>query len=218
VGLSIGIARFPRHGIDAVTLLRRADVAMYAAKREHKGFEEYDHRVDGHCQHHLSLLGELRQAIDSHELKLHFQPKIDLRTDQMTGAEALVRWIHAVRGSIPRSEFIPFAEQTGFIRHVTRWMIEAALSQAGAWLADAVEIPLGIHVSASDLPGAELPDLLAGAMQRHDVPAHLISVEITESADAGSPPRGSNSGTRARIGRGDRDRRLRRGPFVASVP
>ena len=182
VGLSIGIARFPRHGLDAVTLLRRADVAMYVAKREHKGFEEYDHRVDGHRQHHLSLLGELRQAIDSNELTLHFQPKIDLRTDEVIGAEALVRWIHPVRGSIPPSEFIPFAEQTGFIRHVTRWVIEAAMAQIGAWRADAVEIPVAINVSARDLSGSELPDLLTAAMQRHRVPSHLISLEITESA------------------------------------
>jgi len=182
VGVSIGIARFPRHGTDAMTLLRRADVAMYVAKREHKGVEEYDHRVDGHRQHHLSLLWELRQAIDGNELKLHFQPKIDLRTDEVKGVEALVRWIHPVRGSIPPSEFIPFAEQTGFIRHVTRWVIEAALAQMEAWLADAVEIPVAINVSARDLTSAELPDLLAEAMRRHRVPSHLVSLEITESA------------------------------------
>jgi diguanylate cyclase (GGDEF)-like protein len=181
VNVSIGIARFPRHGTDAVTLLRRADVAMYAAKREHKGLEEYDHRVDGHRQHHLSLLSELRQAIDGNELKLHFQPKIDLRTDELKGVEALVRWIHPVRGSIPPSEFIPFAEQTGFIRHVTRWVIDAALTQIAAWLADAVEIPVAINVSARDLSGAELPELLLEAMRRHGVPSHLISLEITES-------------------------------------
>jgi diguanylate cyclase (GGDEF)-like protein len=182
VGVSIGIARFPRHGTDAMTLLRRADVAMYVAKREHKGFEEYDHRVDGHRQHHLSLLWELRQAIDGNELKLHFQPKIDLSTDEVKGVEALVRWIHPVRGSIPPSEFIPFAEQTGFIRHVTRWVIEAALAQMEAWLADAVEMPVAINVSARDLTSAELPDLLAEALRRHRVPSHLVSLEITESA------------------------------------
>jgi diguanylate cyclase (GGDEF)-like protein len=182
VGVSIGIARFPRHGTDAVTLLRRSDVAMYVAKREHKGVEQYDHRVDGHRQHHLSLLSELRQAIDGRELRLHFQPKIDLRTDEVMGVEALVRWNHPVRGSVPPSEFIPFAEQTGFIRHVTRWVIEAALAQSEAWLADAVEIPVAINVSARDLSGAELPDLLASAMRRRGVASHLISLEITESA------------------------------------
>jgi diguanylate cyclase (GGDEF)-like protein len=182
VGVSIGIAHFPRHGTDAVALLRRADVAMYVAKREHKGFEQYDHRIDGHRQHHLSLLSELRQAIDGNELRLHFQPKIDLSTDELKGAEALVRWVHPVRGSIPPSEFIPFAEQTGFIRHVTRWVIEAALAQIEAWRALGVEIPVAINVSARDLSGAELPELLAGAMRRHRVPPGLITLEITESA------------------------------------
>lgn len=182
VGVSIGIAHFPRHGTDAVALLRRADVAMYVAKREHKGFEQYDHRIDGHRQHHLSLLSELRQAIDGNELRLHYQPKIDLRTDEVKGAEALVRWVHPVRGSIPPSEFIPFAEQTGFIRHVTRWVIEAALAQIETWRALGVEIPVAINVSARDLSGAELPELLAGAMRRHRVPPGLITLEITESA------------------------------------
>jgi len=182
VGVSIGIAHFPRHGTDAVTLLRRADVAMYVAKREHKGFEEYDHRIDRYRQHHLSLLGELRQAIDSNELRLHFQPKIDLRTDDAKGVEALVRWVHPVRGVVPPTEFIPFAEQTGFIRHVTRWVIEAAFAQIQTWLALAVEIPVAINVSARDLSGTELPDLLDGAMRRHDVSPRLISLEITESA------------------------------------
>jgi diguanylate cyclase (GGDEF)-like protein len=182
VGVSIGIAHFPRHGTDAVTLLRRADVAMYVAKREHGGFEEYDHRIDRHRQHHLSLLSELRQAIDGNELRLHFQPKIDLRSDALKGVEALVRWIHPVRGSVPPSEFIPFAEQTGFIRHVTRWVIDAALAQIQAWLAMAIEIPVAINVSARDLSGTELPELLVDAMRRHRVAPRLITLEITESA------------------------------------
>jgi diguanylate cyclase (GGDEF)-like protein len=182
VGVSIGIAHFPRHGTDAMTLLRRADVAMYVAKREHRGLEEYDHRIDRHRQHHLSLLGELRQAIDGTELRLHFQPKIDLRTGEFRGAEALVRWVHPVRGSVPPSEFIPFAEQTGFIRHVTRWVIDAALAQIQAWQAMAVEVPVAINVSARDLSGLELPNLLVEAMQRYRVAPRLISIEITESA------------------------------------
>jgi diguanylate cyclase (GGDEF)-like protein len=182
VGASIGIARFPRHGTDAVTLLRRADVAMYVAKREHRGLEEYDHRIDRYRQHHLSLLSELRQAIDGNELMLHYQPRVDLRSDEVTGAEALVRWIHPVRGSVPPSEFVPFAEQTGFIRHLTRWVIDAALTQIAAWLALGVEIPVAINVSARDLSGKELADVLVDAMQRHGVAARLISLEITESA------------------------------------
>jgi diguanylate cyclase (GGDEF)-like protein len=182
VSVSIGIAHFPRHGTDAVTLLRRADVAMYVAKREHRGVEEYDHRIDRHRQHHLSLLGELRQAIDGNELTLHYQPRVDLRTEEVTGVEALVRWNHPVRGAVPPSEFIPFAEQTGFIRHVTRWVIDAALAQAEAWLALAVEIPVAINVSARDLCGKELADLLVTALRRHGVPPRLISLEITEGA------------------------------------
>jgi diguanylate cyclase (GGDEF)-like protein len=182
VGISIGIARFRVHGLDAVALLRRADVAMHVAKREHRGVEEYDPRIDGHRQHHLSLLGELRQAIDGNELRLHFQPKVDLRTGEVRGTEALVRWAHPVRGAVPPSEFVPFAEQTGFIRLLTRWVIDAALKQIREWLATGLEIPVAINVSARDLSGDELPDLLDAAMRRHRVDPRLITLEITESA------------------------------------
>jgi predicted signal transduction protein with EAL and GGDEF domain len=113
VGTSIGIVYFPEHGEDADMLLRHADIAMYAAKRSKSGFATYDGRLEEHRQEHLTLLGELRRAIEQNELVLFYQPKFNLAKGSVTGVEALIRWQHPERGNVPPSEFVPFAEQTG---------------------------------------------------------------------------------------------------------
>ena len=124
-GVSIGIARFPEHGEDADALLRAADVAMYAAKRTKSRYAIYDPSHDERRQEFLTLLGELRHAVDADELVLHYQPKMSLAEDRVTSVEALVRWRHPQRGLVPPVDFIPFAEQTGYIRAITRWVLRA---------------------------------------------------------------------------------------------
>jgi diguanylate cyclase (GGDEF)-like protein len=189
VGCSIGIARCPAHGDDPSLLLRCADVAMYTAKHEKSGFAFYDARFDLHRAEHLSLLGDLRRAIAGNELRLHYQPKVDLRLGQLIGVEALVRWQHAQRGVVPPGEFVPFAEQTGAIRQVTRWVMEEALRQCGTWYASGLALSVSVNVSTRDLLDRELPQFVDEAIRRHRVPAQLLTVEVTESALVEDPQR-----------------------------
>ncbi len=162
VGSSIGIAQCPVHGEDPSLLLRRADIAMYVAKRDKSGVAMYESRFDQHRAEHLSLLSDLRRAIAETQLSLHYQPKVDLRRGQVVGVEALIRWLHPERGMIPPSDFILFAEQTGMIRHVTRWVIEEAIRQCGVWLASGTALSVSLNVSSRDLLDRELPQLFAG--------------------------------------------------------
>ncbi len=182
IAASIGIAHFPRHGESAVALLRAADVAMFAAKRAKSGYATYDPEHDERRQEHLSLLGELRQAVDSDQLVLHYQPKVNLVDRRTDAAEALVRWRHPVRDFIPPSDFIGFAEQTGYIGVVTQWVIRRAIDQCALWHRAGRPIRVSVNISARDLrlDSGLLPfitDTLAAAR----VPPELLCVEITES-------------------------------------
>ena len=181
VRTSIGMAAFPAHGEDAETLMRHADAAMYAAKRSNSDYAVYDPRTHDQRQEELSLLSELRHAVDAGELRLHYQPKIELATGKVTGVEALVRWNHPVKGSIPPLHFIPFAEQTGFIKTITRWVIDEAARQATAWRNDGRPLKVAINISAQDLLNSDLPGIVSAALQVHGAPPELLSIEVTES-------------------------------------
>ena len=126
VGTSIGIVHFPQHGEDADMLLRHADVSMYAAKRSKSGYAIYDTQLEEDRQDHITLLGELRRAIDQSELVLFYQPKFNFASNAVTGVEALIRWEHPTRGQVSPVDFIPFAEQTGNIKMITRWVTRSA--------------------------------------------------------------------------------------------
>ncbi len=189
VGTSIGIVYFPEHGEDADMLLRHADIAMYAAKRSKSGFATYDGRLEEHRQEHLTLLGELRRAIEQNELVLFYQPKFNLAKGSVTGVEALIRWQHPERGNVPPSEFVPFAEQTGNIRMITRWVINAAVRQCSEWQGAGTPLKISINVSARDLLDRELVPYVAGVLQRYQVRPELICIELTESALMEDPVR-----------------------------
>ncbi|WP_144152213.1 EAL domain-containing protein [Paraburkholderia sp. BCC1885] len=182
VAASIGIVTFPRDGADAYALLRRADVAMYAAKRANAGMSVYDHNEEMHGAERLSLMSGLRHAIEHDELRLFYQPKVDLNTNVMAQVEALVRWEHPVRGMVPPGEFIPFAEQTGFIRWISRWVIGEAIAQCARWQAKGIELSVSVNLSARDLFDTDLPDLFETTLRRHRVESRWLWVEITESA------------------------------------
>jgi diguanylate cyclase (GGDEF)-like protein len=181
VGASIGIALFPEHGTDAEALVRNADIAMYVAKRTRSGYALYDPGYDSHQQEHLSLLGELRRAVELDELQLLYQPKVTLASACTSAAEALLRWQHPVRGMIPPALFIPFAEHTGYIRSLTRWVLAAAIRQCGDWRREGLDIHVSVNLSARDLVHRELPDLIGGLLAQYAVPAQRIGLEITES-------------------------------------
>jgi diguanylate cyclase (GGDEF)-like protein len=187
VGASIGIVSYPEHGDDMNVLLRRADVAMYAAKRTNAGFAIYDERDDQHSAERLSLMSELRHAVEHNELMLHYQPKVDLATRAVKYVEALVRWDHPTRGFIPPDEFIPFAEQTGYIKSISRWVAEHAIRQCARWHALGLDLKVSINVSARDLMQAELPETLDALLRQYAVHPSWLWVEITESAIMDDP-------------------------------
>ncbi|HZQ62406.1 MAG TPA: diguanylate cyclase, partial [Casimicrobiaceae bacterium] len=135
VRASLGIAVYPDHGDERSTLLRHADVAMYAAKRNNTGVMLWDPRYDEHSAERLSLMSDLRKAVDENQLHLVYQPKVALGSEAHFQVEALVRWQHPSRGLVPPIEFIPFAEQTGYIRAITQWVLARAVAQCAAWRA-----------------------------------------------------------------------------------
>jgi diguanylate cyclase (GGDEF)-like protein len=179
---SIGIARFPEHGEDGSALMRAADVAMYESKRTKSGFAIYDPTHDERRQEFLTLLGELRRAVDSGELVLHYQPKVNLADNRVTSVEALVRWRHPVRGFVEPVHFIPFAEQTGYITHITRWVLARAIEQAGVWERTGLRIRVSVNVSARDLQQEDvLVQYVSAALQAAELPAGMLCMEVTES-------------------------------------
>lgn len=181
VRVSIGIASFPEHGEQSGQLLRNADIAMYVAKRNKTGFATYDANYDTHQEQHLSMLGELRRAVERNELRVFYQPKLNLSTGRIDAVEALLRWDHPTRGFVSPGEFIPFAEHTGYIKILTRWVLAAALRQCGQWLAQGIRLRVSVNISARDLMSRDLPELVTHCMQANQVPADLVCLEITES-------------------------------------
>ncbi len=189
LGAGIGIALFPAHGREVSSLLARAELAMYAAKRRQSGSTVYHSALDAGSQESLSLLGELRRAIDGGELRLYLQPKVDLRRNQVLAAEALVRWQHPTRGLVPPMQFIPFAEQTGFIRALTAWVIEASAQAAHEAEQQGLPLKISVNLSTRDLLDQDLPAKVAAQIGRHGVGPQALCLEITESAIMDDPQR-----------------------------
>jgi diguanylate cyclase (GGDEF)-like protein len=186
---SIGIAVYPDHGNDITELLQHADVAMYAAKQTHAGFMVYDPTVDQHSPRRLALLGGLRRALERDELLLHYQPKADLHTGRILGAEALVRWQHPDHGLLGPDEFIPLAERTGLIHPLTRWVLDAALRQAADWHRAGHHLSIAVNVSTRCLLDPGFPDEVAERLGAWQVPAGSLVLEVTESAVMADPAR-----------------------------
>lgn len=188
VSAGIGIAVWPEDAEDADTLLSRSEIAMYAAKRKLSGALRYDASIDSSSAQTLSLLTELRHAVEHNELKLYLQPKVPLNGQSGWAAEALVRWLHPQRGLVPPMQFIPFAEQTGFVRQLTLWMFEeVARFLAAAQLVGVLRV--SVNLSTRDLLDPELSERLGAILQRHSVGASSFCLEITESAIMDDPQR-----------------------------
>lgn len=189
VGTSIGIACYPEHGTDPYTIMRHADIAMYVAKRSNQGSAVFNPDFHKPHENQLTLLGELRRAVENDELTLYYQPKVNFKTGVTAQCEALVRWIHPSRGFIAPAEFIPFAEQTGFIRTMTRWILRRAIRQSADWQARGMNVAISINISARDLLDPDLPDLIAAELKLHNLDARLLGIEITESGVMDDPAR-----------------------------
>ena len=189
MGAGIGIACWPAHAANADVLLSRAEVAMYSAKRRSSGPLMYDPSIDAASAQTLSLLTELRQALAEGELRLFLQPKLALDTATVVGAEALVRWQHPTRGLVPPMQFIPFAEQTGFIRVLTIWIFEEAARHWQMLHDEGLQLVLSVNLSTRDLLDLELPQKFEALLIKHQVPAEGFCLEITESAIMDDPQR-----------------------------
>jgi diguanylate cyclase (GGDEF)-like protein len=189
IGAGLGIAGYPAHGDDAEALLSMAEVAMYTAKQRNDGAVCYDALIDKSSANSLSLLTELRNAIERNEFRLHVQPKMRLDTGEVVGVEALVRWVHPERGNVFPDEFIPFAEQTGFIRVLTRWVLEQSAALCQQLTARGIDLKISVNLSTRDLLDQDLPSKFGEILRRHDVQPSSFCLEITESAIMDDPIR-----------------------------
>jgi diguanylate cyclase (GGDEF)-like protein/PAS domain S-box-containing protein len=187
VGASVGIAVYPENGGDSDTLLRRADVAMYVAKQTRGGYVVYAPDQDQSSSQRLTLVGALRRAIADDELTLYYQPKVDCRSGAVAGVEALVRWQHPLQGLILPDRFIPLAEQTGLIRPLTRWVLNAAVRQTREWHDAGLMLSVAVNLSAHDLQDPELPKRVAELLAQWAVDAEWLKLELTESALMADP-------------------------------
>ncbi|MDP9321098.1 MAG: EAL domain-containing protein [Chloroflexota bacterium] len=190
IGASVGIAVYPDHGESADALLQKADIAMYAAKASlGSGYTVYapEHHQPG--VNRLALFAELRNAIESDELVLDFQPEMNLRTGRVTAVEALVRWRHPTRGMIQPAMFISFAEQTGLIKPLTEWVITEALRESGTWRARGHDVPVAVNLSTRSLLDPLFPLWVAGALAGAGASPSALRFEITESVLLAEPER-----------------------------
>jgi diguanylate cyclase (GGDEF)-like protein/PAS domain S-box-containing protein len=189
VGASIGIALYPEHGEDVDTMMRRAEIAMYAAKRTSGGYAFYQSEHDCHTPDRLFLAGELRQAIEGDHLILYYQPKAEFKTGRVVHAEALVRWRHPQRGLVPPDHFIPLAEQTGLIRPLCLWVVNETLRQGAVWKRAGIRLHTAVNLSMRNLQDPHLPDAMIKLLARWNLEPSWLKVEITESALAADPER-----------------------------
>jgi diguanylate cyclase (GGDEF)-like protein/PAS domain S-box-containing protein len=183
VSSTVGISVAPDHGTEAETLLRHADAAVQSAR--HMGGSAivlYSPECEPHDPAQLALLGELRRALEANELLLHYQPKIDLKTRTVVGAEALLRWPHPKRGLVPPAEFIPLAERTGLLRPLTRWVLDRAMGEAKGWERAGRQLPVAVNVSARSLHDGRILDDVEEALLTHDLRPQGLILEVTESA------------------------------------
>jgi len=179
-GASIGIAMYPVHGDDPGTLLRRADVAMYVAKRSGGGYAMYQPEQEAQTLRRSGLAGELRRSIPQGELVLHYQPQVTLATGAVHTVEALVRWNHPREGLMPPDRFIPMAEETGIIHPLTAWVIDSALEQLCKWLNDGLDVSVSLNVSPRNIEDHSLEEMVARALGNFKVEPHRLTLEITE--------------------------------------
>jgi diguanylate cyclase (GGDEF)-like protein len=185
---SIGIA-LAQHGQTYADVLRHADTAMYAAKATGASMATYTRALDAGRAERLALLADLHVALERDEIEVHFQPKLDLTLDRLTGVEALIRWTHPTLGPLTPGDFIPLAESTGLIDLVTYAVLRKALRQCRVWQDAGYDLSVAVNLSARNVLNPALPEEVATALELARVPAHSLILEITESSVMGDPMR-----------------------------
>jgi diguanylate cyclase (GGDEF)-like protein len=189
IDASVGIALYPRHAISPLGLLQRADVAMYEAKRMRTGHEVYLPERDRHSRQRLALIGELRGAIAAGDLMLHYQPKADLATGHVHGAEALVRWQHREHGLLAPMQFLPLAEQSGLTRALTAFVLDRALEEMAALRREGVDLAVAVNLGPADLLDLGLPQEVARVLEQRDFPPEKLKLEVSERMIMADPER-----------------------------
>ncbi|MDE3009261.1 MAG: EAL domain-containing protein [Pseudomonadota bacterium] len=184
---SVGVALYPAHGSDALSLLRCADLAMYHAKDRRGGITVFEPAHARTNSSSLNLLSELRRAVENDELVLYLQPKLSLSSNGKRAVEALVRWNHPTQGFMPPMNFIPFAEQTGFIRTITLWVLRESMKICVDWQQRGLPVQIAVNLSARDLVKPELPAEFRALLAETGCLAQAILLEVTESALADDP-------------------------------
>ena len=187
VDATVGVAFYPADGKDAHTLVKHAEIATYTAKEWRSGVLGYSPAVDPHDPEQLKLTAALRTAVDEGQIVPYYQPKIDLATGAIAGFEALARWNHPTRGLLPPGAFIPVAERTGAIRHVTRAVLLAAIEQLRDWSEN--DLTIAVNLTAIDLLDADLSDRLATLLSENDVAPNRLCIELTEGTVMADPER-----------------------------
>lgn len=188
VEASFGAALLPDHADRADTLLQRAEIAMYRAKKMASGYAIYTPEYDRRSPERIALMAELREAIDSEQLLLHFQPLVEIKSGRIIGTEALVRWQHPRLGLLPPDKFILAAEQTGLIRPLTRWVLIGALR----WSRE-MQLRVSVNLSARSLHDPYLPHLVEQILNQTDAVAQQLTLEVTESAIVLDPERAEHN-------------------------
>jgi diguanylate cyclase (GGDEF)-like protein len=188
VEASIGAAVAPTHADRSAALLRCADIAMYAAKDTKTGVVAYRPEMHTQDSTRLLLLGDLRRALETDDqLVVYYQPKVSLHLGELCGVEALIRWQHPVRGMVQPLDFIPIAETTGLINRLTLYVLRLSVAQARVWLDSGFPIPVAVNLSPRCLLDADLVGNVTDLLREHGLPAHLLRLEVTESAVMANP-------------------------------
>jgi EAL domain-containing protein (putative c-di-GMP-specific phosphodiesterase class I) len=189
ISATLGLALSSADSVSPDELMRCADLALDRARHEKRALAIYQEALKPAARDQLSLLGELRHAVEHDELCLYFQPKIDLRTGRVAGAEVLLRWQHPTRGLLMPVDFIPFAEQTGFIRWLTRWTLDHAMAQAAEWHRGDMALNLAVNISSEDIGDSRFDSRVASLLSRHQLPPSLLTLELTETGFIEDPRR-----------------------------
>jgi predicted signal transduction protein with EAL and GGDEF domain/DNA-binding response OmpR family regulator len=183
VGGSVGVAMYPEDGTDTDTLLMNADTAMYRAKAAGRGgYQLYDRSMNERALDHLRLETRLRRALERDEFVLHYQPRVDVFSGRIVGAEALIRWQHPEHGLLPPSEFIPMVEEAGLVIPIGEWAIRTVCKQSALWAQNGMRsLPVAVNLASTHLRERGLPALVQNALDTYRVPPTCLEIEVTES-------------------------------------
>ncbi len=179
---NVGIVHFPEHGQDVDTLVQRAGVALHIAQKSNKGYALYEQSFDKHTPLRLTLMSELRYAIERDGLELFYQPQVSIQTGEICGAEALLRWNHPIHGFVSPEDFIPMAERNRMIKQLTQWVLHRAFRDCALWYKQGLQLKISVNLSARDLHDPELPDLISGIAVAAGIQPAWIMLEITEGS------------------------------------